>query len=456
MTAIAELAPKASNPTAGYLAVQVGMLQRLQHATVDLFVQYEPNGSPVLYHRAGCPIETNQLSGLAEAGVQHIFVRTEDFQQFGTQLLESVDSLVGERPVPGAERFAVLQVALAMEIERTSRLVDCGPYVALAEKVGRDLTALLAASKVLPKDLFRLARHDFNTFTHVTNVAGYSVILAEQLGLCGADELEQIATAAILHDIGKRFIPSEILTKPSRLDPHERDVIETHPQRGYEELCQRPGLDARSTDDRLSAPRTDRRDGISRRHSRRRNPSLGADAVRCRRIRRNDGHTTVPPPGYRARGHELHPAERRYAVRSRGCSMLDINHDKQLIDDTVGIRRAESALDGSLQNGSSNSTAPMPVISRQSPYLSSLFHARQGSGAARRCHACRLHERRFPPRDRLSVAGAADAEGTGEAAPAHGSIELGNSPLSPRGSRMLRVRRPICLGARLDSVHELR
>src|SRR5688572_9677611 len=98
MTAIAELAPKTSNPTAGYLAVQVGMLQRLQHATVDLFVQYEPNSSPVLYHRADCPIETKQLSGLAEAGVQHIFVRTEDFHQFGTHLLESLDSLVGNKP----------------------------------------------------------------------------------------------------------------------------------------------------------------------------------------------------------------------------------------------------------------------------------------------------------------------------------------------------------------------
>jgi HD-GYP domain-containing protein (c-di-GMP phosphodiesterase class II) len=242
MATITEPTPKTFNPTAGYLAVQVGMLQRLQHATVDLFVQYEPHSAPVLYHRAGCPIETEQLSGLTNAGVEHIFVRTADFQQFGSHLLESVDTLVGEKPVPGAERFAVLQVALAMEIERTSRLIDCGQYVALAEKVGRDLTSLLSSNKVLPKDLFRLARHDFNTFTHVTNVAGYSVILAERLGLCSGDGLEKIATAAILHDIGKRFIPSEILTKPSRLEPAERDVIETHPQRGYEELCQRPGL----------------------------------------------------------------------------------------------------------------------------------------------------------------------------------------------------------------------
>jgi HD-GYP domain-containing protein (c-di-GMP phosphodiesterase class II) len=100
----------------------------------------------------------------------------------------------------------------------------------------------LSQSKALPRDLFRLARHDFNTFTHVTNVAGYAVILSEHLGLCDEAGLEQIATAAILHDIGKRFIPAAILTKPAKLDPEERAIIETHPQRGYEELCERPDM----------------------------------------------------------------------------------------------------------------------------------------------------------------------------------------------------------------------
>jgi HD-GYP domain-containing protein (c-di-GMP phosphodiesterase class II) len=131
---------------------------------------------------------------------------------------------------------------MAVEIEHAARMIDCGPYVAVADKAGRELTSLLAASNVLPRDLFRLARHDFNTFTHVTNVASYGVILAERLGLCNGDELEQLAKAAILHDLGKRFIPASILTKPAKLDPEERANIETHPQRGYEELCDRDDM----------------------------------------------------------------------------------------------------------------------------------------------------------------------------------------------------------------------
>jgi HD-GYP domain-containing protein (c-di-GMP phosphodiesterase class II) len=51
--------------------------------------------------------------------------------------------------------------------------------------------------------------------------------------------LEQIAKGAMLHDLGKRFIPASILSKPAKLDREERAVIETHPLRGYEELCQR-------------------------------------------------------------------------------------------------------------------------------------------------------------------------------------------------------------------------
>jgi HD-GYP domain-containing protein (c-di-GMP phosphodiesterase class II) len=242
MSTTAEVAVVPSNPTAGYFAVHIDMLRRLQNSSVDLFVQYEPHHEPVLYHRAGCALEADQIAKLTDASIQQIFVRSDDFQQFGADLLQSVDSIAANEVIPTAERFAALQVALAVEIEQVARRIDCGPFVTLAQTVGPELTSLLSHSNVLPRDLFRLARHDFNTFTHVTNVASYAVILAERLQFCDQDGLEQIATAAILHDIGKRFIPASILTKPAKLDPEERAIIETHPQRGYEELCDRPDM----------------------------------------------------------------------------------------------------------------------------------------------------------------------------------------------------------------------
>jgi HD-GYP domain-containing protein (c-di-GMP phosphodiesterase class II) len=235
-------AVRIANPAAGYMPVQVEMLQRLTQSPVDLYIQYESDCEPVLYYRAACPLEAEQASRLSESGVRQVFVRMDEFHRFASHLLETVDARVGREAVPAAERFAVLQLAMAVEIEHAARLVDCGPYISVADKLGRELTSLMVNNHVLPRDLFRLARHDFLTFTHITNVASYGVILAERLGLCDDSQFEPLAKAAILHDIGKRFIPASILQKPAKLDPEERALIETHPQRGYEELCDREDM----------------------------------------------------------------------------------------------------------------------------------------------------------------------------------------------------------------------
>jgi HD-GYP domain-containing protein (c-di-GMP phosphodiesterase class II) len=241
MTVTATPATRNANAKTGYMPVQLQLLRRLRQSSVDLFVQYETNSDPILYHGASAPVGDGQFARLAETGIRQLLVRTDDFQRFAANLLETVDSETQDTVAP-VERFAALQLAIAMEIEHAARLVDAGPYVAVAEKLGRDLTAMLVGNNVLPRDLFQLARHDFSTFAHVTNVASYGVILAEKLGLCGAADFEPLAKAAILHDIGKRFIPASILSKPAKLDPEERAIIETHPQRGYEELCDRKDM----------------------------------------------------------------------------------------------------------------------------------------------------------------------------------------------------------------------
>jgi HD-GYP domain-containing protein (c-di-GMP phosphodiesterase class II) len=242
MTATATPELKSAAPKVSYMTVQVEMLRRLPHSTVDLFIQYESDAEPVLYYRAGCPLEPDQATRLRESGVRQILVRTDEFHRFASHLLDTVDAQSESEAIPPSERFAALQLAMAVEIEHAARLVDAGPYVAMADKLGRDLTALLVNNSVLPRDLFRLARHDFLTFTHITNVASYGVIFAERLGLCEAGQFEPLAKAAILHDLGKRFIPASILQKPAKLDPEERAIIETHPQRGYEELCARDDM----------------------------------------------------------------------------------------------------------------------------------------------------------------------------------------------------------------------
>ncbi len=55
-------------------------------------------------------------------------------------------------------------------------------------------------------------------------------------------EIELIATAAIMHDVGKIAIPDAILNKPGRLTPEEYEIMKTHTLRGAEMLERIPQL----------------------------------------------------------------------------------------------------------------------------------------------------------------------------------------------------------------------
>jgi HD-GYP domain-containing protein (c-di-GMP phosphodiesterase class II) len=48
--------------------------------------------------------------------------------------------------------------------------------------------------------------------------------------------VEAIQMAADIHDVGKIYIPAEILSKPGQLTEIEYSIIKTHPQVGYDIL----------------------------------------------------------------------------------------------------------------------------------------------------------------------------------------------------------------------------
>ncbi|MCX7599880.1 MAG: HD-GYP domain-containing protein [Armatimonadetes bacterium] len=70
---------------------------------------------------------------------------------------------------------------------------------------------------------------------HSQRVAALAVGVGRQIGLT-KDEIEQLQLAALLHDVGKIAVSTEVLTKPSALDGNEWSMIKSHPARGAEIL----------------------------------------------------------------------------------------------------------------------------------------------------------------------------------------------------------------------------
>ncbi len=76
-------------------------------------------------------------------------------------------------------------------------------------------------------------KRDACTAGHQQRTARLATMIAQEMGL-SAEDIEGIRTAGILHDIGKIYIPAEILGKPGKINEFEMALIKTHPQVGYE------------------------------------------------------------------------------------------------------------------------------------------------------------------------------------------------------------------------------
>jgi len=82
--------------------------------------------------------------------------------------------------------------------------------------------------------------HEY-TFTHVVNVGILTMAQAESLGFTG-EPLHTIGVASFLHDIGKLFVPEEIMNKRGKLSDEERGIIETHTTKGARYLMGTEGI----------------------------------------------------------------------------------------------------------------------------------------------------------------------------------------------------------------------
>jgi len=80
--------------------------------------------------------------------------------------------------------------------------------------------------------LNELKTADQYTYTHSVNVALYAMLLGKWAELAEW-QLRELVNVGLLHDIGKAFIPPEILNKTGTLTPEEYEIVKRHPVAGY-------------------------------------------------------------------------------------------------------------------------------------------------------------------------------------------------------------------------------
>jgi putative nucleotidyltransferase with HDIG domain len=84
--------------------------------------------------------------------------------------------------------------------------------------------------------LTRVGCHHVGSYRHCLFVTGFAVAFAQHLGM-REDDQRRLTRAALLHDVGKAFVPTTLLDKPGKLSDEEMAEVRQHPRRGYDALA---------------------------------------------------------------------------------------------------------------------------------------------------------------------------------------------------------------------------
>ena len=80
--------------------------------------------------------------------------------------------------------------------------------------------------------LASLRSHDAYTYRHSLRTVRLSLLLGRACGVESSARLRVLCLGAVVHDLGKVFIPGEVLHKPGRLTAQEWEAVRRHPLDG--------------------------------------------------------------------------------------------------------------------------------------------------------------------------------------------------------------------------------
>lgn len=214
-----------------YFKMRLQSLHPERPATFDVHVLI--NNHFVLYLRAGTPLSAKKQEQLVEKNSEVFYVREEERDAYKSY----VHDQIMDESLSKAQRALILKessLSLVEELYENPKVDE-----ALEESkivVGNFIDFIGSDDGEAIANLIGLSSHDFYTYNHSLDVSVYALGLAQKIGFTSREDLMDMGRGALFHDIGKRHVPVEIITKKGGLSEEEWSMMKKHPLFGLQIL----------------------------------------------------------------------------------------------------------------------------------------------------------------------------------------------------------------------------
>lgn len=235
-TPVADTQAQGSQQQQRFLPVHIDSLDP-QVLDMDLWLRHEGQAAPALYRGAGLEVRGDELDRLKEQKIEYLYIPAHQHAIYRKALTRRLDRVFSDSGKAKAERARIIRGNCQKMIEDVLLLPGQQEPIETISEISRTFQEWVARDDSQFGYLLDMSSHDFYTSTHMVNVGVGCGLLVRAMKPSDEALFTLAVQGGLLHDVGKRDIPPEILNKAGKLDPEEWDVLRKHPSLGHDELA---------------------------------------------------------------------------------------------------------------------------------------------------------------------------------------------------------------------------
>jgi len=211
---------------------------------MDLYLKPAPDAPAVLYRTTGIEFSLQDRQRLMEQHIEFLYIPMSQHKAYRRLLSDRVEETFHDPHLQRVERARLIRASCKRMIEDVLIFPNQPEPIAMIADMSRKFATWATEDPQQFSYLLDMSGHDYYTTLHMVSVGVGCGLLVNELRP-GDEELRTaLVEGGMLHDIGKRGIPAELLNKEGKLAPDEWQTIRRHPLIGADELRNNPAVPA--------------------------------------------------------------------------------------------------------------------------------------------------------------------------------------------------------------------
>lgn len=175
------------------------------------------------------------IKSLKDASISYLYIDQNDFEKHSTSMNKNISNIIISTEISSLEKAEIIHdLAADTMYELLSGDITKSKINQVSQSIDLSVEFMLTDPNAI-KSMIEVTSHDYYTFTHCVGVSTYALTFGKYLGLSEL-ELKTIGKGAMLHDIGKKRVPIEIINKKGKLTEEEFSIMKNHPSYGIDIL----------------------------------------------------------------------------------------------------------------------------------------------------------------------------------------------------------------------------